>query len=249
MGSISDPSFNAFYNVVNGQLRGSEKSTCGIDPSTEDRLWPVPVANKQDVEDAVAAANTAFESWSKQSIEHRKDLLSRLRNVYAEKMDSFIELLMLEAGKPRPTAAAEVHGALGLFEHHLSLELPEDSWEDKEKTVSTRYVPLGVVAAICPWNFPIILSLGKTIPSLLTGCCIIVKPSPFTPYTGLKIVELAQQIFPAGVVQALAGEDTLGPRLVAHPRIHKISFTGSIATGKKIMAAAAGTLKRVTLEL
>lgn len=115
--------------------------------------------------------------------------------------------------------------------------------------MTTRYTPLGVVGAICPWNFPIILSLGKIIPALLTGNSIIVKPSPYTPYTTLKIVELAQEVLPPGVLQALGGDDKLGPMLTQHPGIAKISFTGSIATGKKIMAACASTLKRVTLEL
>ena len=95
----------------------------------------------------------------------------------------------------------------------------------------------------------IILSLGKIIPALLTGNAIIVKPSPFTPYTTLKIVELAQEIFPVGLVQVLGGDDKLGQILTTHPGISKISFTGSITTGKKVMAAAASTLKRVTLEL
>ena len=113
----------------------------------------------------------------------------------------------------------------------------------------TRFTPLGVVGAICPWNYPIILCLGKVIPALLTGNTIIVKPSPYTPYTTLKVVELAQEIFEPGIVQAVGGDDKLGPMLTAHPGISKISFTGSIATGKKIMAACAPTLKRVTLEL
>lgn len=91
--------------------------------------------------------------------------------------------------------------------------------------------------------------MGKIAPAVLTGNCIIVKPSPFTPYTALKMVELAQQVFPAGVVQVIGGYDKLGPMLTTHPDIAKISFTGSIATGKKIMEACSKTLKRVTLEL
>lgn len=130
-----------------------------------------------------------------------------------------------------------------------SLSIPEEKIEDDEKVVTTRYMPLGVVGAICPWNFPMILSVGKIAPALLTGNTIIVKPSPFTPYTSLKIVELAQEIFPPGVVQVIGGDDKLGPMMTAHPNIQKISFTGSIATGKKIMEACAKTLKRVTLEL
>lgn len=149
----------------------------------------------------------------------------------------------------RKFANEEVKGTAFFIAHHLSLDIPEERIEDDEKIVKTRYMPLGVVGAICPWNFPLILSAGKIAPALMTGNTIIVKPSPYTPYTTLKLVELAQEIFPPGVVQVIGGDDRLGPMLTQHPKIAKISFTGSIATGKKIMAACAGTLKRVTLEL
>src|SRR5258706_5552181 len=105
------------------------------------------------------------------------------------------------------------------------------------------------ISRCSPWNFPLFLSMGKIAPAVLTGNAIIVKPSPFTPYTALKVVELAQQIFPAGIVQILGGDDKLGPMLTIHPGIAKISFTGSIPTGKKVMEACSKTLKRVTLEL
>lgn len=130
------------------------------------------------------------------------------------------------------------------------LELPDEVLEDdKDRKVVVRHTPLGVVAAIVPWNYPMQLCCGKIAPALLTGNVIIIKPSPYTPYCGLKIAELAQQFFPPGVVQALSGDDSLGPWLTEHAGINKISFTGSTATGKKIMASASKTLKRVTLEL
>ena len=121
--------------------------------------------------------------------------------------------------------------------------------EDDEKKVIIRYVPLGVVAAIVPWNFPIHLACGKIALSVLSGNVVILKPSPFTPYCSIKLVELATKIFPPGVVQVLSGDDSLGPWLTAHPGISKISFTGSTDTGKRVMASASGSLKRVTLEL
>ena len=129
------------------------------------------------------------------------------------------------------------------------MKLPVDKFEDEEKTVETTYHPLGIVGAICPWNFPLTLSVGKIAPALVTGNCIIVKPSPFTPYTALKLVEIAQSFFPPGVVQVLGGDEQLGPWMTAHHDIQKISFTGSTNTGKRIMEACARTLKRVTLEL
>ena len=151
--------------------------------------------------------------------------------------------------RQRNDARNEILGTGMWMDTHLELEIPEDRVEKGWKTVTTRYTPLGVVGAICPWNFPLVLSVGKIAPALLTGNTIIVKPSPFTPYTTLKLVELAQDILPPGILQTLGGDDRLGPMLTAHPDIAKISFTGSIATGKKIMAACAPTLKRVTLEL
>lgn len=146
-------------------------------------------------------------------------------------------------------AAGELGSLKSLFKAHENLTLPTETLSDKTKTITIRHVPLGVVGAICPWNFPLFLSTAKIVPALLAGCTIIVKPSPYTPYTTLKMVELAQRIFPPGVVQAVGGDDSVGPLLTHHEGIAKISFTGSIATGKKIMAACAGSLKRVTLEL
>lgn len=114
--------------------------------------------------------------------------------------------------------------------------------------MSTHH-PLGVVGAICPWNFPLVLAVGKVAASLVMGNCIIVKPSPFTPCATLKFAELATSVLPPGVLQALNGDNDLGRLITLHPGIDKISFTGSTATGKKVAASAAQTLKRVTLEL
>jgi acyl-CoA reductase-like NAD-dependent aldehyde dehydrogenase len=133
-----------------------------------------------------------------------------------------------------------------------NLKLPEEVIvrdEDGRCEAIQRYTPLGVVVAIVPWNFPVHLACGKMAPALITGNTIILKPSPFTPYCNLKLGELAQAYFPPGVVQVLSGDEELGPWLTAHPGVDKISFTGSTATGKNVMASAAKSLKRVTLEL
>jgi len=122
--------------------------------------------------------------------------------------------------------------------------------EDNESVkVTMKHIPLGITAAICPWNFPLAIAMNKIGPTLVTGSCIIVKPSPFTPYSILKLCEIAQPFLPPGVFQALNGDDTLGPLITEHPGIQKISFTGSSATGKRVMMSAARTLKVVTLEL
>jgi acyl-CoA reductase-like NAD-dependent aldehyde dehydrogenase len=242
--------FTTFNNIVDGEPRNSKNKYNGVDPTTKEKLWDVPVASKEDVEDAVKAANSAYRKWSTKSWEERQQALVRFKDVYTSYMDELTELLLKETGKPKQFANHEIQGSLAWFDWHIKISQPTlEPYEDEEKTFRTRYVPLGVVAAICPWNFPITLSLGKILPAVLTGNAIIIKPSPFTPYSSLKVVELAQQVFPPGLIQVLGGDDKLGPALVAHPDIHKISFTGSIATGKKIMQAAALTLKRVTLEV
>lgn len=128
--------------------------------------------------------------------------------------------------------------------------MPEETVrEDENVRVVVRYVPLGVAVGIVPWNYPIVLACGKIAAALLTGNAFILKPSPFTPYCDLKLAELGQHFFPPGVFQALSGDDSLGPWLTAHPGPDKISFTGSVLTGKKVMESASKTLKRVTLEL
>ncbi|KAK5151343.1 hypothetical protein LTR04_006619, partial [Oleoguttula sp. CCFEE 6159] len=230
----------------------------GINPATGEKLWNVPIATQQDVDDAVQAAEKAFVSWSQTPMEKRKELLLKFLDLYMSYADEFTELLGKENGKPRMFANFEVAAAVPKWiKHHCQLELPEERVEDEEKVIKTRYVPIGVVGAICPWNYPILLSIGKIIPAVLTepiklietGNTIIVKPSPYTPYTALKYIELAQEIFPPGVIQVLGGDDKLGPMLTAHPGVQKISFTGSIATGKKVAEACARMLKRCTLEL
>lgn len=121
--------------------------------------------------------------------------------------------------------------------------------ENDERTVLQTFPPIGVCGGIVPWNWPVLLGLVKLGPAIMTGNTFIMKSSPYTPYTNLKLGELGTSIFPPGVFQVLSGGDDLGPMLTEHPGIDKISFTGSILTGKKVMASCAKTLKRVTLEL
>jgi acyl-CoA reductase-like NAD-dependent aldehyde dehydrogenase len=188
-------------------------------------------------------------AWSATPIAKRKELILQYAALFKQHEKQFADLLCTEAGKPRSFAQMEVGNVSDMLGWHASLDLPSERFEDHERIATTRWVPVGVTAGICPWNFPLLLSTGKLAPALLAGCAIILKPSPFTPYTTLKLVELAQEVFPPGIVQAVGGGDEVGPMLVEHPGIAKISFTGSIATGKKIMAGCAKTLKRVTLEL
>ncbi|KAL1868147.1 hypothetical protein Plec18167_008338 [Paecilomyces lecythidis] len=156
----------------------------------------------------------------------------------------------MEQGKPLSQSIVEVGLASTWIRGLSAIEIPVNCIEQTdERKIIQRYTPIGVCGAIVPWNFPVLLAIGKITMALYTGNTIIVKPSPFTPYCDLKLVELATQFFAPGVMQALSGDNRLGPMFTKHPGIDKISFTGSIATGKLVMASCAKTLKRVTLEL
>ncbi|EXJ80429.1 aldehyde dehydrogenase (NAD+) [Capronia coronata CBS 617.96] len=252
MGSIgaSFDVFNGFYNTINGKLTSTEKTRHGINPANGKPNPEVPISTPKDVDDAVAAAKEAFKSWSKASYDERRKALLAFADALEKYENDFGKLLTQEQGKPLQFALGEVKTGVHWLRALTKLELQEEIVEeDDQKQVIVRYTPLGVTVGIVPWNYPVHLACGKIAPSLLTGNPIIIKPSPFTPYCDLKLGELAQQFFPPGVVQVLSGDDNLGPWLTAHPGPDKISFTGSTATGKKVMESASKTLKRVTLEL
>ncbi|KAF5683755.1 fusarin C cluster-transporter [Fusarium circinatum] len=235
--------FETFFNIVAGKPRGAEKTTRGINPLNRSSLWPVPVASASDVEDCIQAAREAFPAWSETAYKQRTALLEKFADLYVSHSKDFCQLIATECGRTLENAAIEVHFASSWLRYPSKYEIPEETVEDDAKTCITTHEPLGVVAAICPWN-----SLGKIAPALATGNCVILKPSPFTPYSTLKVVELAQQVFPPSVLQVLHGDNDLGPTLVNHPHIQKITFTGSTSSGKQILKDAADSMKRVTLE-
>ncbi|KAJ4345224.1 uncharacterized protein N0V89_011353 [Didymosphaeria variabile] len=239
-----------FVQIIDGKSVPTEKTRRGINPATLEEKEEVPVATEDNLNQAVEAARKAFRSWSKVSWDKRKNKLLAWADAIEAHKKEFADLLVAEQGKPLSVAIGETDAAIAWIKGQSSLALPEEVVEDSEKRkVVTRYTPLGVAAAIVPWNFPLMIAAVKIAPALLTGNVVIVKPSPFTPYCGLKLVELAQQFFPPGVVQSLSGDDSLGPWITNHPDIDKISFTGSTQTGKLVLQSASKTLKRVTLEL
>lgn len=248
---VSPPiDFTSYSNIVDGEPRTADASYNGVNPSTREKLWDCPIATRHDLDDAVAAAQRAFPAWSKTAHEERVERLKAFGEEYMKHEEAFTDLIRLECGKPDQFASSiEVKGAYAWLMQHTTFKLPEEKVSLEDREVTTTYVPLGVVGAICPWNFPLVLSMGKIAPALVTGNTVIVKPSPYTPYSALKLVELAQRFFPKGVIQVLGGNEGLGSWMTAHEGIQKISFTGSVATGKKVMESCAKTLKRVTLEL
>ncbi|KIX10687.1 uncharacterized protein Z518_01771 [Rhinocladiella mackenziei CBS 650.93] len=242
--------FGKYLNTIDGKLWGTSSTRHGINPATGKPNPEVPVCTPKDVDAAVDAGKRAFKTWSKTPYEERQKALLDFAEAFEAHGEDFAKLLTQEQGKPLMFARDEVASAVKWIRTLGRFRIPEEIVEeDDERKVVVRYTPLGAAVGIVPWNYPVHLAAGKFTPALITGNPIIIKPSPFTPYCGLKMGELAQQFFPPGVFQVLSGDDNLGPWLTAHPGIEKISFTGSSATGKKVMESASKTLKRVTLEL
>ncbi|KAF7588117.1 hypothetical protein BBP40_006150 [Aspergillus hancockii] len=239
-----------FYNVINNELTTTAETRHGINPANRQPNPEVPVSTAEDLDKAVTAARRAFKKWSRTSFDERRAALHAFADAFEANKDSFARLLTQEQGKPLSQASMEVEKAIEWTRKLPTLTIPETVIEESEdRKVIQRYTPLGVAGAIVPWNWPVLLAIGKIVPAVYTGNTVIVKPSPFTPYCDLKLAELATGFFPPGVIQALSGGDDLGPMITEHPGIDKISFTGSSATGRRVMASCAKTLKRVTLEL
>lgn len=239
-----------FMMTIDGEGRHGSTTLAVLNPATEALLAEVPDASRQDLDDAIAGARRAFPAWRATPLADRRQMVARIGVAIAENAVEFSRLLTLEQGRPIGKAMEEIQVAAFWCQAVAEQEIPVViNEESAERRSETRYVPLGVVAGIVPWNFPVLLGVWKIAPALLTGNCIVVKPSPFTPLTMLKLGELMRDHLPPGVFSVVSGGDTLGPWLTEHPGVDKVSFTGSSATGRRVMASASATLKRLTLEL
>jgi len=240
----------SYANLVDGEMMTTSQTLDVINPATEEVIGTVPACGQEELDRAVAAARRAFKTWSKTPVEERRKTIQAIAGVIQQNHEELYRLLTSEQGKPHEQARGEIMGAAYMAGSQATLNLEEVINEDSETRLSrTRRVPVGVVGGIVPWNFPVMMAMQKIAPAMLAGCTIVLKPSPFTPLTTLRLAELIKDVVPAGVVNIITGEDSLGPLITAHPDIDKITFTGSTATGKKIMEGASKDLKRITLEL
>jgi acyl-CoA reductase-like NAD-dependent aldehyde dehydrogenase len=240
-----------FSMLIGGQLEPGTGDIEVLNPADESVVGAAPDARSEDVDKAVAAAREAFAAWQHTTIEQRLETLSKIADAIEANAEELVTLLVREQGKPMAVAQFELlllgmPVLRGLNGKALEPRVIEDSAE--RKAILYRK-PLGVVAGIVPWNFPIAIAIIKIAHALLTGNTIVVKPSPFTPLATLRLGELIHDIVPAGVINIISGGDQVGPMLTAHPDVDKISFTGSTAVGKAIMRGAADDLKRLTLEM
>jgi acyl-CoA reductase-like NAD-dependent aldehyde dehydrogenase len=245
------PDFNAPYSLlIDGQLVNTGNRLDVINPATGSVFAQCPAAGAVELDAAVAAARRAFPAWKALGFAERAAYISRCAAALEANQEALARLLTQEQGKPIGQSRDEIARAASLSVGMTKIEIRSEVIVDNaERFIELRYQPLGVAGIITPWNAPVNLAAGPLTSALYTGNCAIIKPSPFTPLTTLRIGEILREVLPAGVINVLAGGDELGALLTAHPGIDKISFTGSVATGKKVMASAAATLKRVTLEL
>ncbi len=239
-----------FKFLIGGKLVEGAQKMVVINPATEQPVADAPRASAAQMNDAVAAAKAAQPAWAAKSIAERRKVLLQVADIVEQNASEIARILTAEQGKPLMFATGEAKGLANFFRYFSNLDLEVKLIEDSEtKRVEMHRRPLGVVVAIVPWNFPVAL-LGSKLPSaLIAGNTVVVKPAATTPLATLFIGELIKDIVPPGVINIIADANDLGDVLTSHPDVRKVSFTGSTATGKRVMACAAGTLKRLTLEL
>jgi phenylacetaldehyde dehydrogenase len=251
-------------NFIDGQERPphSGQYIAVVDPASELQVAQAPDSDGFDVDAAVMAARKAFEDseWSRMRPADRERLLFQLSMLIEQNGDELSALETLQSGKLQGIARAVDVGAGAEFVRYMAGWATKIEGQTLQPSIGfppgvqyhtwTRREPVGVVAAVVPWNFPLAIALWKVAPALATGCTVVLKPSPETPLTALRLAELALEAgFPPGVLNVLCGAGDAGAALVSHPGINKISFTGSTPTGQAIGRIAMENLTRTTLEL
>jgi len=234
-------------------VAGSPVPTAGtfdvVNPATGEVYAAAPDCSREQLDAAMDSAAKAYRDW-KADESARRDALRQAAGLLMGASADLAPVLTAEQGKPLADANMEILGTGMWIQYYADLQLGREVIQDDDSAfVEVVRRPLGVVAAITPWSFPLILAAWKIAPALLAGNTMVLKPSPFTPLTTLKMGELLASVLPPGVLNVVSGGDELGSWMTAHPVPRKISFTGSVATGKRVAAAAAPDLKRVTLEL
>ncbi|MFC7887188.1 aldehyde dehydrogenase family protein [Streptomyces sp. NPDC057376] len=238
-----------FDMTIGGERVAGRESFDVVNPATGQVFAAAPDCSDADLERAVSAARTAFAQWRTDERGRREAMREAAARIESHTRD-LATLLTKEQGKPVREATGEVLQASEWLRHYADMESPTEVLADSAHArIELSRRPLGPVAAITPWNAPVGLAFWKLAPALRAGNTVVLKPSPYTPLTTLRIGELLADVFPPGVLNVISGRDPLGAKLSSHPAIRKVSFTGSTASGRKVAIAAAEDLKRVTLEL
>ena len=223
-----------------------------LDPATGELVGKAPEHSVEDLENAISAARAAQPAWAGLGHTARREALMRAADAIDASAEALAELLSREQGKPLngPNARFEVGGAAAWLRAAASFDLePEVLVDDDGGRAELHYRPLGVVGAIGPWNWPMMISVWQLAPALRMGNTVVMKPSEYTPLSVLALAAVINQALPADVLHVVSGGRDVGETLAGHPDVDKIMFTGSTATGKAIIRSSADTVKRLTLEL
>lgn len=243
---------SAYALTIGGKPSPGSGTFDVLNPADGSVVAACPQGSVALVDAAVESARGALAAWAGLADAERVAKLMAVADLIDQHHAALSELVTREQGKTQsgPGANFEVHGTAAWTRVTAGLQLPEETIQDDAKQkIVVRRKPVGVVGSITPWNWPLIIAAWHVMPALRVGCTVVIKPSPFTPLSTLKLVELMNQVLPPGVINAVTGGPEVGNHMALHPGINKIVFTGSIPTGKKVMGGAAQTLKRVTLEL
>jgi acyl-CoA reductase-like NAD-dependent aldehyde dehydrogenase len=237
--------------IINGQtVAGQNGFQPVINPATEAEVAQCPRASVEQLNEAVAAARKAFAAWSTCDEQVRKNALHRIATRIEEHAEELARIIVMEQGKPLPVAQREVAASVAWTRYTADLDIDvEVVFESPEKRIELHRKPLGVVASITPWNWPLMILVWHIMPALRAGNTVVCKPSQNTPFNSLRLIAIMAAELPAGVINIVTGGRELGNGIAHHTDINKIVFTGSTATGKHIMRAASDNLKRLTLEL
>jgi acyl-CoA reductase-like NAD-dependent aldehyde dehydrogenase len=240
---------------IDGRAVRADRTFDVIDPALEEPFARAQAATRRHVDAAVAAARAAFPGWSARPDAKRQALMHQLAAVLEANMPELMDLVVRETGKPlqglnNVGAGMEVGGAIAWAHVTADIALnPEVIQDNEQARVEIHRKPIGVVASITPWNWPLMIAIWHIIPALRAGNTVVLKPSEYTPVATARFVELANTVLPPGVLNLVTGGGEVGAALSGHPDVNKVVFTGSTRTGKRIMEGAAATLKRLTLEL
>jgi acyl-CoA reductase-like NAD-dependent aldehyde dehydrogenase len=235
--------------TIDGKAVAGKSAFGVVNPASGAVFAEAPDCARPQMDAAMEAAQRAFRAWSYDEAK-RRQVLSEAAEAVTAQAAGIARVLTEEQGKPLGKATEETMGAAAWLRYTAGLQIPVEVVQDDESSrIEVHRRPYGVVAAITPWNFPVLLAVWKIAPALLAGNTVILKPSPFTPLATLKLGEVLRDVVPPGVLNVISGGDALGAWMTEHPVPRKISFTGSIETGKKVASAGAADLKRLTLEL
>ena len=241
--------------IIDGKAHPTTSSFSVANPSNGQEIGTAPNASHDDLNAAVAAAKRAFHTWSRTSDSERQNVCLTIAGKLEEKAEELALLLTQEQGKPLNGLGSrfELGGAQAWAAYTASLSLPMQTLQDNEEgKVELHRKPVGVVGSITPWNWPLLIAVWHILPALRTGNTVVIKPSPYTPISTIYMVKIMNEVLPAGVLNVITSDDqstNIGALMSSHKDIAKVVFTGSINTGKKVMASAADTLKNLTLEL